>query len=325
VGRWILALTGLAASAYGCLGTTAFACGSDGECVFAGQQGRCEDIGFCSFPDIDCPSKQRFGEHAGGGLSEQCVPESDDETTGTTDDGSTDDATTDPDTTDGTDETGPEEDMMVPKPDIMPDPCGDYAPFTEVVENVPFEELSAIRPECTAPSSPLNHCLGAASDWCEQYGNGCYSGGVGVIEATLTHATVVCISNLADMYETTATAMLAASNISPTYLTMQHRHAQAASNAWCKSMGYAHGFGPMELDKNIDYARVLCMPEELADNQTFSAQQMADSGCPVPSAPHDAGCSTAAYLECLALPNGYNAGYGPHGFNGQIDVATCLY
>lgn len=317
-------LTALASSGFGCLSAAAFACASDDQCFFDGQPGRCEDIGFCSFPDFECASKQRFGEHAGGGLANQCVPEGDE---GTTDDGTTgttDDSTTDPDATDTSEETGVD-DMMAAKPDIMKDPCEGYAAFTEVVEDVSFEELSAIRPECTAPSSPLNHCLGAASDWCEQYGNGCYSGGVGVIEATLTHATVVCISNLADMYETTRTSILENTNISPTNLTMQHRHAQAAANTWCKVQGYAHGFGPMELDVNEDYARVLCMPEELADNQTFTAEQMYDSGCPVPGAPHDAGCSTASYLECLKLPDGYNAGYGPHGFNGSIDVATCLY
>lgn len=317
-------LTGLASSAHGCLGASAFECVDDGQCFFAGQSGRCEDIGFCSFPDHACPSAQRFGEHAGGGLANQCVPEGDEETTSEGTTSTTDETTIDPDSTETGEETGNEEDTTSPEPDMMIDPCEGYAPFTEVVEDVPFEELSAIRPACTAPSSPLNTCLGAASDWCEQYGNGCYAGGVGVIEATLTHATVICISNLALMYDTTPQALLDASSIPSSYLTNDHRHAQAAANGWCKAQGYAHGFGPMELDKVDDYARVLCLPEEIADNQNFTAQQMLDSGCPVPGAPHDAGCSTAAYLECLELPDGYTGGYGPHGFNGVIDVATCL-
>lgn len=47
----------------------AFACEDDAAC----GDGRCEPEGFCSFPDGECGSGQRFGDHAGDGLAGACV------------------------------------------------------------------------------------------------------------------------------------------------------------------------------------------------------------------------------------------------------------
>lgn len=80
----------LASGGAGCLSSTAFECASASDCQDAGVEGRCEDSGFCSFPDATCPSEHRYGDHAGGGLGGMCVPD---------EDGTTDGDTTDPSTT----------------------------------------------------------------------------------------------------------------------------------------------------------------------------------------------------------------------------------
>jgi len=62
-----------------CTGSSAFVCTQDAEC----DQGTCQlDVGYCSFPDVACPSGQRFGAFAGDGLANTCVSE--DEGTGST-------------------------------------------------------------------------------------------------------------------------------------------------------------------------------------------------------------------------------------------------
>jgi hypothetical protein len=70
----------------GCLRTAAFECDAAQDCVDAGVAGRCEPTGFCSFPDPECPSEQRYGDHAGNGLAGSCVPVDDGTTGGSADD-----------------------------------------------------------------------------------------------------------------------------------------------------------------------------------------------------------------------------------------------
>jgi hypothetical protein len=65
--RWGLAL-GLPLHA--CGPDPAFRCESHESCA---PDGRCEPIGFCSFPDTQCPSGYRFAEHAGGDVAGACV------------------------------------------------------------------------------------------------------------------------------------------------------------------------------------------------------------------------------------------------------------
>ncbi len=69
-----------------------FACQADDAC----PDGRCEPQGWCSFPDPDCPSGYRFGDHAASGLAGTCVVPSEGtgETTSATDTGPTDPSTT---------------------------------------------------------------------------------------------------------------------------------------------------------------------------------------------------------------------------------------
>jgi hypothetical protein len=54
-----------------------FACEADSECVLAGAQGICQPVGYCSFPDPDCNSGQRYGEYGPIGVGGRCVPTQD--------------------------------------------------------------------------------------------------------------------------------------------------------------------------------------------------------------------------------------------------------
>lgn len=56
----------------GCLRSTAFRCATSSDC---GAGGVCEPVGFCSIPNADCPGSGRsYGDSAGQGLSNTCVP-----------------------------------------------------------------------------------------------------------------------------------------------------------------------------------------------------------------------------------------------------------
>src|SRR5262249_35420274 len=50
----------------GCLKSTVYVCENDGACTRSGVQGVCQTaVGFCSFPDADCSSGQRYGDLSG--------------------------------------------------------------------------------------------------------------------------------------------------------------------------------------------------------------------------------------------------------------------
>jgi len=62
---------GAVASA-GCLRSTQFKCVQDTDC---GATGVCEAVGYCSFPNSDCPGTGRsFNDSAGQGLANTCLP-----------------------------------------------------------------------------------------------------------------------------------------------------------------------------------------------------------------------------------------------------------
>ena len=75
-GRAARALVALLAAAVavpfaGCLRGTTFQCASNGDCT-GSPAGRCESVGYCSFPDTSCPAGSRFGDHSGP-FAGQCV------------------------------------------------------------------------------------------------------------------------------------------------------------------------------------------------------------------------------------------------------------
>lgn len=74
----------IASAGLGCLSVAAeFECEADDQCTMNGEQGVCQQSGWCSFADGICPSGQRYSEMARSGIAGYCVPEStDDESTG---------------------------------------------------------------------------------------------------------------------------------------------------------------------------------------------------------------------------------------------------
>jgi hypothetical protein len=58
-----------------------FACSDDEDCAGGASDGICVAAGACAFPDDECPSGHRYGDHAGE-LSGECVPPFDDTTGG---------------------------------------------------------------------------------------------------------------------------------------------------------------------------------------------------------------------------------------------------
>lgn len=67
-----LVLAAATAASAGCLHNTEFKCRFDADC---GATGACESVGYCSVPNSDCAGTGRsFGESAGQGLSNTCVP-----------------------------------------------------------------------------------------------------------------------------------------------------------------------------------------------------------------------------------------------------------
>lgn len=73
--RWGLTAGGLAAAlAIACTTDSAvFTCSSDSDCTGEGN-GVCQPNGFCAFPDAMCESGFRYGDLAGGGFANACVP-----------------------------------------------------------------------------------------------------------------------------------------------------------------------------------------------------------------------------------------------------------
>ena len=78
--RSLAALVWFAALGWtGCTATDVFVCVSDDDCN-SSPGGQCEGSGYCSFPDAECQTGQRYGAAAGDGLSERCVPPEEDGT-----------------------------------------------------------------------------------------------------------------------------------------------------------------------------------------------------------------------------------------------------
>ena len=67
---WRLFFLGVLGLAIGCRSESAFQCQSNEQC---GVGGLCEDNGYCTFEDPECPSGRRYGSLAGDGLAGTCV------------------------------------------------------------------------------------------------------------------------------------------------------------------------------------------------------------------------------------------------------------
>ncbi|MEM9462685.1 MAG: LamG domain-containing protein [Myxococcota bacterium] len=73
VARWSVTVFGLGLGlrlGFSCAPANTFVCSLPHQC---GSDGTCESIGYCSFPDPDCSSGRRFGDHASAELAGTCV------------------------------------------------------------------------------------------------------------------------------------------------------------------------------------------------------------------------------------------------------------
>jgi hypothetical protein len=52
-----------------------FGCNDDAQCRHGDVQGQCEPIGFCAYPDSDCPSGARYSQYAGPPYKNECTPD----------------------------------------------------------------------------------------------------------------------------------------------------------------------------------------------------------------------------------------------------------
>ncbi len=68
--RWLGVM--LVCSLHGC-STDTFSCFSNEQCVRQDQQGTCEPIGFCAYPDAECESGLRFSPNAEESFANTCV------------------------------------------------------------------------------------------------------------------------------------------------------------------------------------------------------------------------------------------------------------
>ena len=71
---WRSCLVGVLLVAASCNGDDDFECSRDEECVNSNIAGVCQSNNYCSFPDPQCDSGQRYAEHAPSGFAEECVP-----------------------------------------------------------------------------------------------------------------------------------------------------------------------------------------------------------------------------------------------------------
>lgn len=99
-----IALCALVGIGAGCLRDQTFTCADSSDCRSSTSNGTCEPTGFCSFPDGDCDTGQRYGEHSGD-LSGKCVVPPGTDTTG--DDGLDTQASVDSASDDPSDPTAP--------------------------------------------------------------------------------------------------------------------------------------------------------------------------------------------------------------------------
>lgn len=67
-------LVAVLASLGGCLQPNAYPCHDSSQCTAGIASGVCLPIGFCAYPNDECPSKLEFGPAAGHGQAGECVP-----------------------------------------------------------------------------------------------------------------------------------------------------------------------------------------------------------------------------------------------------------
>ena len=68
-----ISLAFLGAVAGSCIESEPFECETDAQCNLDGMPGRCQDTGYCAYPDEDCPGGLRYSLDAPEELAGECA------------------------------------------------------------------------------------------------------------------------------------------------------------------------------------------------------------------------------------------------------------
>lgn len=157
----------------------AFECSSDAQCVQGSEIGFCENTGFCSFEDPDCPSGRRYGALAGNGLAHTCVDAAGtDVGSGSIGPGDSDpptsmssptDPTVDPPGTSTTEAPSPTEDDSTSDPPLPGCGDGNLDPG-EACDDGDDEEGDGCNPDCTVSGTVLCSHVGGVDLPLHAYG-----------------------------------------------------------------------------------------------------------------------------------------------------------
>jgi hypothetical protein len=189
-----------------------------------------------------------------------------------------------------------------------------------VLDPVAMSELTAAQPPCTGPSAGLDVCLTATHRWCSSRPDGCYTTGVGFLQAVPGSARIACIGPRASVRGVTWGTVSAASGIAVNSSNIYTRVAQSASNRYCRTEGFEAGIGPVEHSDPMMW--IACLPSDVAQYTDIPTSALAARGCNPIATADTLQCQSASDLECRA--RGLQGGYGPVEWNDTMSAIVCL-
>jgi hypothetical protein len=150
-----------------------FTCVDATQCSHDGVAGTCEDDGYCSFPDGECASGRRYGDHAAAGVAGACVPAGDEPPVGTTEAANDGSSAADPTAT--TSGTGSDDGSStgIAGEDTSLDPCDGLRPSGAVEAVADGEVIAGLRIDVDAgPGIDVDGLAGVTIRDCEIHHRG---------------------------------------------------------------------------------------------------------------------------------------------------------
>jgi hypothetical protein len=173
---------------------------------------------------------------------------------------------------------------------------------------------------CTGTGERIGpNCNAAIHRFCSGRVMACMTSGFGPVENSYPAAQVTCVrgTNRMTTYST-LTMQLGACNGSSERIGPA---CNAAIHRWCRSNGFATGFGPVE--NSGDDAYVVCLSSQQADvvNSTYTELARSHPGC---TAATRIGADCNAAIHRLCRSRGFVSGYGPVENSGDTSVVVCV-
>jgi WSC domain-containing protein/cellulase (glycosyl hydrolase family 5) len=193
--------------------------------------------------------------------------------------------------------------------------CGGLSAQLRVV---PFPDLTAHHPGCTADAPFSLACNAAVSRWCQGQG---FVSGFGPVEDDGTNADVACIAPSGGQTLVAPFATLTQHHSSCTASRPFSLACNAAVSRWCQGQGFVSGFGPVEDDGTN--AAMVCLVSSggqslVAPLATLTAYH---SAC-TPSHPFSLACNAAVNRWCQG--QGFVSGFGPVEDDGANAAVGCV-